>query len=202
MRIVVVGASSGTGREIVAQGVARGHAMVAVSRRGCGVEGALDVRADARTPEALTPALEGADAVVVTVGGASGSGRNRTEVTRGVLAAMAASGVRRIVVQTSLGVGDSGVHLGAVGRVFASLVLRAALADHEEQEALVRASGFDATFVRPGGLTDGPASGQVAVGEEGALTPRIARGDVAAFILDRVADPSSIGRSYALGTPR
>lgn len=201
MRIVVVGAGSGTGREVARQGVARGHEVVAVARRGCDVPGVTAVAVDARDAGALAPALAGADAVIVTVGGASGVPRNRTEVTRGVLAAMASAAVRRIVVQTSLGVGDSGVYLGAAGRLFAAVALRAALADHEEQEALVRASGLEATFVRPGGLTDAPATGRVALGGEGPLVPRISRADVASFLLDRAEDAASAGRSYALGTP-
>ena len=42
MRIVVVGAGSGTGREVARQGVARGHEVVAVARRGCDVPGVTD----------------------------------------------------------------------------------------------------------------------------------------------------------------
>ena len=43
MRIAVIGASAGTGREVVEQAVARGHQVVAVSRRGCDVDGAVTV---------------------------------------------------------------------------------------------------------------------------------------------------------------
>lgn len=201
MRIVVVGASSGTGRQVVEQAVQRGHEVVALSRRGAGVAGATDVRGDATDPAVVARAVEGgADAVVLAIGGVPGTDRNRTEVTRVVLAGLPA-GVGRVVVHSSLGVGDSGRLLPGPIRLFTSVVLRKALADHAEQEDLVRASGLPWTIVRPGGLTDKPATGRVvALEEPSPFAATISRADVAAFILDSLDRPGDAGHAYALGT--
>src|SRR5690606_9685888 len=110
MRIVVIGGSRGTGRALAALAVARGHEVVAASRSGTGPDGASAVAVDAADAEALRPMLRGADAVAVTVGPTRGAERARTAVTRAVVAAMAAEGVRRIVVQSSTGVGSSIEH--------------------------------------------------------------------------------------------
>jgi kynurenine 3-monooxygenase len=202
MRIVVVGASSGTGRQVAEQGVQRGHEIVAVSRSGAGLPGVTDVRGDATEPDVLATAFaDGVDAVVLAIGGTKGTHHNRSVVTKAVLDALPSS-LTRVVVHSSLGVGDSQRFLPKGMALLTSVVLRTALADHAEQEELVRASGRPWTIVRPGGLTDKPASGRIVALEEPApFTSVIPRADVAHFILDCLEDPATIGRTYALGTP-
>jgi len=201
MHIVVVGAGSGTGRLLAEQGAHRGHHVVAVSRRGSDLPGVTDIRGDATDPGVLARAFaDGADAVVLAIGGTRGTDHNRALVTKAVLAALPES-VGRVVVHSSLGVGDSTRFLPRGFGLVTSLVLGKALADHAEQEDLVRASGRPWTIVRPGGLTDKPASGRlVALEEPAPLAAVIPRADVARFILDCLEDPATIGRTYALGT--
>lgn len=203
MRIVVVGASSGTGRLVVEQGLARGHELVAVSRRGTEIAGATNVRGDATDPAVLATALAGgADAVVLAIGGASGTDRNRSTVTAAVLSALPAGWPGRVVVHSSLGAGDSRPFLPKPMQIVTSLLLGKALADHTEQENLVRSSGLEWTLIRPGGLRDAPATGRVAaLTEPGRFAAVIARADVAAFILDCLENPAAAGTAYALGTP-
>ena len=198
MRIAVIGASSGTGREVVAQALGRGHKVVAVSHHGCDVPGVVDVTGSATDPWVLGVALNGCDAVVITVGGDSDDDRNRTNVTGAVLDALENRDVR-LVVQSALGVGDSAQLLGAPERLFARTVLRGALADHADQEDLVRRSGRRYTIVRPGGLVDGPASGHVSTGGPDFVS-RITRADVAGFILDALENDSTIGGEFNLGS--
>ncbi len=203
MRIVVVGASSGTGRLVVEQGAARGDDLVAVSRSGTAYRGVTNVSGDANQPAILAEAIgDGADAIVVAVGGASGTDRNRTRVTEAVLNALPHGWPGRVVVHSSLGAGDSGRFLPQPMRAFTSVVLARALADHTEQEQLVMSSGLAWTIVRPGGLRNTSATGNLAVLEEpGRFAAVISRADVAAFILDCVHDPHTAGHAYALGTP-
>ena len=180
--------------------------MTCLSRRGSG-NGAgtvKDVAGDATDPEVARAAVEGADAVVVTVGGATGAERNRAAVTRSVIAAMQSAGVRRLIVQSSLGVGDSMKLMPPPVRVFARTVLGKALADHAEQEAAVEASGLDWTILRPGGLTDDAAGGSYVAqttGEGRPMKGRISRADVAAHIVAILDDPASYGAALAMGTP-
>ena len=61
----------------------------------------------------------------------------------------------------------------------------------------VRASGLDATVVRPGGLTNEPGTGRVRLGES---LPRgqVPRDDVAAVIVAVLDSPNTIGRTVDL----
>ena len=206
VNITVVGGNSGSGAQVVRLATEAGHAVTCVSRRGSanGSGQVKDLAGDATDPEVARSAVDGADAVVITVGAAAGSDRNRTAVTTSTIAAMKAAGVRRLIAHSSLGVGDSMTLMPAPVRVFARAVLGRALADHAEQEAAIEASGLDWTIVRPGGLTDDPATGSYVAqttGEGRKMKNRIGRADVAAYILSIVEDPASFGKALAMGTP-
>lgn len=183
----------------------KGHDVSCVSRSGATElpDGVRDIKADALETDAIRSAVAGADAVVVTVGGAKGQSRHRAQVTRSVVAAMQDAGVRRLIVQSSLGVGDSMQLMPGPARLFARVVMATALADHAEQEAVVAESGLDWTVVRPGGLSSGPATGDYLAQESADGRPMkgmIARADVAAHIVSILDDPATFGRALALGT--
>src|SRR5690606_35576452 len=110
MKITVVGGSRGTGAELARQALAAGHEVTVVSRSGSGPEGSRALAADATSAASLREAVSGADAVVVTVGAARGTKKQRTAVTKAVVEAMAAAGARRLVVQSSAGAGESAQH--------------------------------------------------------------------------------------------
>lgn len=204
MKITVIGGNRGTGSHVVRLAAQAGHQVTCVSRSGATSlpEGVSEVVGDALDAEVARGAVAGADAVVLTVGSTGGSDRHRADVTRSVVEAMRAGGVRRLVVQSSLGVGDSMGLLPGPARLMARTVLGRALADHADQEAAVAASGLDWTVVRPGGLTDGPATGKYVAQEtsEGRpMTSRVARADVAACIVGLLEDPRTFGRALAVG---
>lgn len=205
MKITVVGGNRGTGAQVVRIAAEAGHQVTCLSRSGAASqpEGVRDVTGDAQDVVVARAAVAGADAVVVTVGGATGSDRHRAQVTRSIIAAMREEGVRRLVVQSSLGVGDSLELMSAPTRLFARTVLGRALADHAEQEAAVAESGLDWTVLRPGGLGDGAATGAYVAQETSERRPmktRINRADVATYIVRILDDPASFGRALAMGT--
>lgn len=201
----MVGGSKGTGAQVVQMATKAGHLVTSLSRTGGTslAEGVRDIEGDALDAAVARSVVADADAVVVTVGGGAGSDRHRAEVTRSLIAAMRDAGVRRLVVQSSLGVGDSMNLMSGPARVFARTVLGRALADHAEQEAAVAASGLDWTVVRPGGLSDGPATGDYVVQETAEGRPmkgRIARADVAAYVVSILDEPATFGQALAMGT--
>ncbi len=141
----------------------------------------------------LAAALEGADAVVFAAGGGPNSGVERKEtVDKGaaILLADAAeqAGVRRYVMVSSMGTDQADPTSDDVFQVY----LRAKLAADDD----VRARDLDWTIVRPGRLTDDPATGRVTVGtlERGAVS----RGDVAATLRAVLHTPSSSGVTFDL----
>lgn len=196
MKLSIIGGSRGTGAALATLARDAGHEVTVLSRSGAAPEGVRAVAGDATDPAAIRGAVAGADAVVVTVGGAKGVRHQRAAVTRAVIEAMREVGARRLVVQSSLGAGDSGSQMPAVLRVLMKAVLAGPLADHDAQEAAVFASGLDWTVVRPTGLRNAPAKGtwraQV-VGDSGTLGGSIPRADLAAYLLEVLGDDATIG---------
>lgn len=200
-RITVIGGSKGTGREVVSAAVRARHDVTVVSRSGVNVDGVRVVTGDASDAAVAREAVRGADAVVITVGGSKNDERLRTRVTEAVVQAMQETGVKRLVVQTSLGAGDSASQLPSPQRQIAPKLLAKPLADHDAQEDVVRASGLEWTIVRPAGLRNSPATGRWQVlraGQPGTVGGMVARGDVALCLLDALGDPSTIGVEFGV----
>ena len=204
MRIVVFGASGGTGREVVAQALAEGDEVVAVARAGSVVPpGAEVVRAGFDEDGVIEDAVRGADVVVSALGT---RGRGPTSVcTDGVGAAIAAmrrTGVRRLLVVSAAGLpgeGDDALLRWLVKPIL-QRVLRHHYADMRRMEELVRASGLDWTIVRPPQLTDGPRTDRYrrALDRHLAGGRRVARADVATEILRAAADRDTVGHLVAI----
>jgi putative NADH-flavin reductase len=86
-------------------------------------------------------------------------------------------------------------------RYIAPIPLREEIGDHEEKEALVRASSLDWTIVRPPKLTNGARSGRYRSGDDiMTLKPLslLSRADLAHFILEELAQPKYVRRAPRL----
>jgi uncharacterized protein YbjT (DUF2867 family) len=129
--ILVTGASGNVGGEVVAALAASGEAVRAVVREPARVSLPAEVVAgDLELPESLTPALDGVDAVFL-LGGWSDM--------QGIVARIENAGARRVVLLTSRCV-VGGKPDNAVTRMWL------------DAEAAVRASGLEATILRPSGF--------------------------------------------------
>ena len=109
------------------------------------------------------------------------------------------AGIKRLICQSSFGVGDSRPDLPLFTRyIIVGIFLRHAFADHERQEAVVKQSELDWIIVRPPYLTDGPRTGDYQHGFPGdaRIKGKISRADVADFMLKQVSDDT-----YLRGTP-
>lgn len=203
MNITLIGGSRGTGAALAELALSAGHAVTVVSRSGTAPAGARVVTGSAADPAIAAAAVAGADAVVVTVGGAKGVRRARAAVTESVVAAMTATGSTRLLVQSSLGAGGSATQLPAVAGFITKLVLAGPLADHNAQEDAVRRSTLDWTIVRPTGLTNaGPTGTWAALAETdpGTLTGTLPRRDLAAFLLAAITDDTTIGAELGISS--
>lgn len=204
MRITVFGATGTVGRLVVEQALGAGHEVTAFTRDRSRVaarhERLTVVEGDVTDPGSVLPAVDGADAVVVTLG-AGRHGVVREAGTRAVIEAMRRAGVRRLVVQSTLGVGDSRANLNFVWkRVMFGLLLRRAYEDHVRQEEAVRACGLDWTIVRPAAFTDKPVPGVrhgFGTDVEG-LRLKVSRGDVAAFLVAEAERDEHLRHAVAL----
>jgi uncharacterized protein YbjT (DUF2867 family) len=148
---------------------------------------------DLEHDDGLASAIEGADAAVFAAGAGPGSGAERklTMDRDGAVKLIEAcrdAGTRRYVIVSAMG-----ARPGVTGDDVFQVYLRAKF---EADEAL-RASDLDWTVIRPGGLTDEPGTGLIALGEE--LTRgSIPREDVAATIKLVLPSPNTIGKSLDL----
>jgi nucleoside-diphosphate-sugar epimerase len=123
-----------------------------------------------------------------------------SEGTRNIVDAMTRSGIRRIVVESSASVGESR-HTGKfAASLVLWLVLREVMEDKERQEAAVMQSALDFTIVRPPKLTFGPRRSGLRAGEDlrWGLWDKASRADVAAFMLDAIADVGTVRRAITV----
>ena len=207
MKVIVFGATGTVGRLTVAELLGAGYNVTAFARR----PGRLAIKhenltlyeGDALSATDVLRAVEGHDAVVITLGaGMSRTGNIRSKGTLNVINAMQAQGVRRLICQSTLGAHESWSNLNFFWkRIMFGAILKKVFKDHELQESLVRASGLDWTIVRPGAFTDGPATGTYREDfppSERALSLKISRADVAAFLTRLIGDATYRGRAVAI----
>lgn len=205
MRIAVFGATGTVGRHVVEQALERGHEVTAFTRDPGRVARSHErlrvVGGDVADPAAVDRAVAGQDAVIVALG-AGRRGRVRADGTAAVIAAMERAGTRRLVVQSTLGAGDSRGSLTFFWkRIMFGLLLREAYADHQLQEEHVRRSDLDWTIVRPSAFIDGPRTGAYRRGfgpEDRSTQLKISRADVADFLLEQLTDDGYLHRTPAV----
>jgi putative NADH-flavin reductase len=195
MKLLVIGATGGTGREIVGQAIAQEHGVTALVRSEGAAEpilpGATLVEGDARDETAIVRALAGCDAVISALGTPMSPFREVTllsEAARALVSAMNRQNVRRLVCITGVGAGDSRGHGGFFyDRIFQPLMLRKVYQDKDRQEALVKASGLDWIIVRPTVLNDKSATGNITATVDLATIHggAIPRADVARFVIEQ-----------------
>lgn len=205
MRITVFGATGGTGGEVVKQALATGHQVAALVRDPARLDmahpGLTVVAGSVLDVAPVQQALQGADAAIVSLGNtANNPDHIVSQGTQVILDAInALGGPRRIVVVSSLGVGESKDQVPFAFKMLMKTALRKPMEDKERQEALVKASGLDWIIVRPGGLTNGPATGQYKSGLDPKISAgQVARADVAAFVLQQLADDTYLRQAPAI----
>ncbi|MGY6024848.1 NAD(P)-dependent oxidoreductase [Streptomyces spinosirectus] len=202
MKLTVFGATGGIGREIVRQALDAGHEVTAVVRDPArlSVTGErLEVFRDGlAAPEAVRPAVAGRDVVLSGLGARSRKDAGiAARLTRTVLGAMEAEGVRRLLVVSAGPVGPAPESEGLLDRTargIVSALLKDVYADLGEMEAELARSATDWTVVRPPRLQNKPVTGvyRTVVGGFPAGGRFIARADVAHAMLAMAGDPATV----------
>jgi putative NADH-flavin reductase len=197
-RVLIVGATGGTGRQLVDQAIERGLVVTALARDPSALRiehPRLSVmRGDVLDYPSIEAAVRGQDAVLSALGHRQFFRPTRTvsEGTRNVLRAMDAHGVRRFICETALGIGESAGRMGLYYTFFViPVILPFYFWDKTRQERLIAASGLHWVIVRPGALTNGAKRGRYRHGRNiGSFlwTVRISRADVADFMLNQLSD--------------
>ena len=202
---LIFGASRGLGRAFTEQALQQGQRVIALIRspevaaelRALGVE---VVNGDALDPQAVAVAcqLAGDGAQVIST---LGSFRQAEPVdylgNRQVIDQMELAGLKRLLLVTSLGCGDSWQYLPQRARAaFGHEVRLKSLA-----ESWLQTSALEWTILRPAGLQDGEATGQAVLSHGKEVHGLVRRADVAACGLRLLSDKAAHSQIYAIGDP-
>ncbi len=202
-RVLIVGATGGTGRQLVAQALERGLSVTALVRNPTKLQlhhpQLKVVQGDVLDYASVEAAARGQEAVL------SALGHKRffyptsilSEGTRNLLRAMESHDVPRLVCETALGIGDSAGRMGLYYTLFViPIVVPFYFWDKTRQERLIAASKVEWVIVRPGALTNGKKLGSYRHGHRIGnflWTVRISRADVADFMLNQLTNDTYVG---------
>ena len=206
MKIAVLGAAGRTGRVLISAAHARGHKVIGIARSPEKIETGDAVveprRGDAFDRDSIIRGLEGAEAVITTVGKTDLRDKRynlSTVAHRHVVEAMKQHGIRRLLAISSVGAAQ-GVKRKGIRRNLYLYFRRKYYGDMFQMENEVIDSGLDATVVRAPMLHNKSASGTYRVLEtedyEEALS--ISRGDLANFLFDELEKGTWTGKTVAV----
>ena len=219
MKLTIIAASGGIGRQLLQQAMTAGHQVTAVVRDPTRLAVRVRVvQADLATPipAIIESAVRGADAVLSPLGPRSAAEIGiASHGTRAIVQGMQAAGVRRIVAVSAAPVGtvpspgrphppkfDPGD--GFLMRHLIGPILKAALrrhyADLALMEEVLRNSGLDWTVVRPPRLTKRLGNGRyrTAFGRNLRGGVLISRANVARLMLSILGQPEAIRQTIAI----
>ncbi len=170
MNIAVYGASSRLGQAFIPLASAAGHTLRLHYRAKPSdqvPDNATVIVGSLADPTAVREVLRGADAAVVLFGHKDDARVPYVAAaTKLIVSTMKTLGQSRLVVVTSVEVGEHNGNIGLGQKLKTLFTRRAAhdgmMEDRDEQERLVRASRLDRwTVIKPGKLTDGAGTGAV-----------------------------------------
>lgn len=202
MRLLILGSTGPTGRNLVDQGLAAGHDVTAFARNpalpALTAPRLAVVVGDAIDSRALELAMTGHDAILSALG--AGNSLRSDIASRAVAAlipAMRASNLKRIVFLSAFGVGATMEQANLLQRFAYRTMLRRIFADKAKADAMLRESALDWTLVYPTLLTNGARTGNYRVGERLTMKgmARISRADVAAFMLAQLSSSEWLRRT-------
>lgn len=213
MKILVIGANGGIGRQAVEQALAAGHHVTAMVRNPASLTlkhpSLQIVQGDVTQQQILERYVDRQDVVISALGVKGGlfGDKPTTLYSQGnahLIEAMGKRGVRRAFFISSSAIEISPVqpfYARFAAKYILSKLLRHMYADQREMERLIQTSNIDWTIIRPPRLTDQPATGHYRVALNSFLrnSLRISRADVAHFMIHHLAAPTTYHTVVELG---
>jgi uncharacterized protein YbjT (DUF2867 family) len=207
VKILVVGATGGLGRDVVAESLARDHHPVALARdpSRAALPGAVEIaQGDVLDRVSLRSAVAGREAVICALG--TRSPRQASTLlgqgSENLVEAMREAGVRRLACVTLLGLGASRANCSLFYREVILRVLAPMVPDKEAQEQVVRGSDLDWVVIRPPRFVSGRPRGTLKVirdGEPGRLG-HVVRADLARFVVGCATEDRYVRAVVAVGS--
>lgn len=196
MKTLILGSTGGTGQQLIKQALEQHHEVTALvrdtSKLTISQENLTVVKGDALDRNVLLKAVEGKDAVLSALGvGKSLNPKGLIANAAGLLiAAMNATGVKRLIFLSAFGVGETYRQASFIQRIIFSTFLRKMYADKVKGDDQIRNSNLGWTLIYPVLLTDKPGTGNYKAEEALPMKgmPKISRADVADFMLKQLKD--------------
>jgi len=208
MNLLIIGATGGTGRALVEQALAQGHTVTVLVRNPGRMwmthERLTVAKGDVLEYDSVDRAMRGKDAVISALGHKQWFIKTTilSNGTKNIIAAMEKHGVKRLICETSLGIGNTRGRLGLYYTlVVIPVIIWFYFRDKERQEQLIKESKLDWVVVRPGKLTNGRKRGKYRSGDDiGSyiLTASISRADAADFMLRQLTDTKYLRQTPGL----
>jgi len=205
-QVLIIGASKGIGLETTRQALEAGHMVRAFARSAADIRISgpklEKVRGNALKSSDVTAAVTGMNAVIQVLGVGLGDlfwpVHLFSDATRILIAAMQAQSVKRLIVVTGFGAGDSRANINCFQLLPFRFFFGRAYDDKDVQERLIKDSALDWTIARPGVLTNDGRTGRYRVLKEPSQwrNGTISRADVADFLVQQIED-----RAYLRKTP-
>lgn len=159
------------------------------------------IQGDVHSIKDVENAINGVDAVLCSLGDGA-KGKVRALGTQNIVEAMEKYGVKRLICQTTLGLGDSWHNLNFFWKyIMFGFLLMKAFKDHKLQEEYIRESHLDYTIVRPSAFTNGPSTRAFKVdfnAQEKNLSLKIPREDIAYFMIEQLNSDKFIKRTVGI----
>ena len=196
MQVTILGATGRIGSLVLAAVLAAGHSAKILTR---GVPSIPDrdtvtaIRGDIADPEAVRRAVDASEVVVAALGARSNDLDAEVALElgmRNLVAAMTDAGVTRLVALSGAAVDVPGDAKPVVDRAVSRVVRLAArhvVGAKQREYAVFAASALAWTALRPAIVTNGPPRGYQ-LSERLRPGARVTRADVAAAIVDQLAD--------------
>ncbi|VAX00604.1 Flavin reductase [hydrothermal vent metagenome] len=207
MKLIIFGATGGTGRELVSQALAQGHNVTAFVRNLEKLQQTHEllqvIKGDVLDRTAVERAISGHDAVLCALGAPAMNKRKiRSTGTEIIITAMQKTGVKRLICQSGYGCGETYALLPFNYKyIIFPLFLRHVFIDHELQERAIKQSQLDWTITRPAALSNDRYTGEYWHGlapTDTAITIKISRADAADFMLKQLSDNYYLGKTPGL----
>lgn len=207
MKLLIIGATGGTGRHLLQQALHQQHEVTALVRDPSKLqirhERLRVIAGNILDTLSVDSAVAGQDAVLSSLGTDKWFETVTlfSESAKILLPAMERHGVRRLICITGIGVRETIGHGPFLyDRVFYPLFTKRIYKDKDRMEEIIRGSSLEWIIVRPGVLTNGPATGKYRVITDltGARIGNISRADVAAFMLAQLTSDQYLRQTPAL----
>ena len=161
MNITIFGATGQIGQHLTKLSLDAGHQVTAFTRSPDKMEHIHKnlhiIQGDVLNLVAVTKATKDSNAVICALGmPLMNKDGLRAKGTKNIVRAMTETGVSRLICLSVFGANDSRALLPFTYKAFiVPVILRHIIADHEQQENLIKNSALDWTFIRPGNFTKG-----------------------------------------------